>query len=140
MAVALFDGPAISVVIVGSIGTFLTFVGVYIAMMQYRTRLHRILDEERVAGTVALASSEEALYHGVSSVSQPSHSSHRVGIGSDCSVQVKQSFNSVFDKLKHLLCSCMTVAPGEWSVKDADRRLRAVASRERAREEFEEKS
>jgi hypothetical protein len=69
MTVALFDGPAISVVIVGSIGTFLTFVGVYIAMMQYRTRLHRILDEERVTSTVALASSEEVLYHGVSSVS-----------------------------------------------------------------------
>jgi hypothetical protein len=103
MAVALFDGPAISVVIVGSIGTFLTFVGLCIAIMQYRMRLHRILDEERVTNIVALASSGEVLQHDVSSVSQPSDSGHRVGIGSDCSVQVKQSFNSVFDKMKHLL-------------------------------------
>jgi hypothetical protein len=69
MAVAPFDGPAISVVIVGSIGTFLTFVGVFIAIMQYRTRLHQILDEERVTSIVALASSGQALHDGFSSVS-----------------------------------------------------------------------
>jgi hypothetical protein len=101
MAVALFDGPAISVLIVGSIGTFLTFVGVYIAVMQYRTRLHRILDEERMPSIVALASSGEALHHGFSSVSQPSHSSRKVYTGSDYALQIKQSFNSVLDRLKH---------------------------------------